>query len=457
MSRYEQTDADGDGPRSGHHGAGALGARLVPVTLNQADRLVLTYGPAAWRRAPVAFGLRISGAVEPLLLESALTWTARRHTALRTYFPELASTQLAMCLDASDVSWQLPLIDFSGLSGIELATAERDQTNILTEGFAADSPPLYRASLWKYGPRLWLLGIAIDHLLFDGISISLFLKDFCMVYHHLRDGRPSEDLSVEVSDFSRFCLAEQRWLASRAAEQSMKFWRPIWTEYGPWPRSISPTGTLGASESAGRIWELNLEAKAVKRAIERFTGGRLSLFAFAAGCVMSVVKDTTGMNDCGILYSTARRSHPGTADMLGCLMNRMLLRVDLTDATGMNEIIARTRSAILDSMDHDMMPFEFLIRHFCPYLAGRRPDQPHIAITVDSAPQAPELDGLDVTMTWPVAERAFEEDPRIVLSLQEDGNDSIVLKCGYQTGLFSEQFIDKFMSQISDRLAGAWR
>jgi hypothetical protein len=428
----------------------ATGAqRQVPVTLNQADRLALFHGPDRWRKRPVTFGLRIQGAPDPVVLEQALTCTARRHSALRTCFPYPPSAGHALCLDPQEISWRLAPEDLSRMTIAERPAAEESAIVALIQGFDPASPPLFRGCLLKLSDDTWLLGLAIDHLIFDGSSIPIFLRDFSYVYNYLLPGRSPADLAGEVSDFSRFCAAEQEWLGSPAAGRALRYWQPVWDGMGPSPSSIAPAMEPGTRETSGLVWCRELPGPAVTQTRRSFPGGHLSRFALAAGCVITAIRDVTGLTDCGVLYLNSRRFGAGGGELVGCLVNRMLLRIDTAGAAGLREVSGLARNAILDSMEHQMMPFEFLMQSFSPEQAGRMPQNPHVQVNVDSDPEPPALDGLKTALAWPVAGDAFREDPRIFVELQNAGPDSVILQCGYQAGLFQPELIDEFMGHVA--------
>jgi hypothetical protein len=429
--------------------------RQVPTTLNQADRLALACGPDHWRKRPVTFGLQIRGCLDPGLLELALTWTARRHSALRTYFPYVPETDRALCLDPGDVGWPLDVTDLSRMPPDARAAAEHAAVVALIDYFDPAIPPLFRGILLKQDDDMWLAGLAADHLVFDGASIPFFFRDLENVYGHLLSGGNATDLACEVSDYSLFCAAERAWLTSPAAEHAISCWEPLWDGMGPSPDLALPTIKPGTEQPSGHVWRQDLPAAAIARTRRRFPDGHLSLFAIAAGCVISTLRDVTGRTDCGIVHTTSRRSWPGTDQMIGCMMNRVLLRVDTAGAASPREVIGLTRNAILDSMEHTIMPFEFLINRFSPDLAGRRPQNPHVVVDVDSEPGPPRLGDLEVSMAWPVAGDAFRDDPRVMISLQPSGPDSVTLCCGYQASLFDRDFIGSFMTRVARLLTSA--
>ena len=431
----------------------SAGPRRIPTSLNQAGRLALMHGPDHWVKPPAVFGLRIRGRIDVTLLQETLTAITRRHTALRSFFPPGCSPDWALCLDPADISWEITVTDLSGLAGAARDAAERTALAALQACFTPAVPPLFRSTLIRYGPDDWLLGIAIDHIIFDGASFTVFLRELEMIYAQVGQGHDVAALSVPASDFAVFSAAERAWLRSPDAERSRTYWRALWDGAGPFPRTGLPTRAQDGGQPAGRIWRATLPAADVAATQRRFPGGHLSLFALAASAVLSVQGRLTGRADCALLHAGARRSTTQTAQMIGYLTNRVLLRVPVAATAGLYEVAATARAAILDSIEHEMMPFEHLIEVLSPEYAGRKPRAPYVFLNVDSAPLPPRLGAADVQITSPMTGDALRDVPWLSVDLDQDAAGVMTLSCGYQATLFPSGFIDEFMTRVAGVLA----
>jgi hypothetical protein len=425
------------------------GSRRIPTSLNQAGRLALMYGQDRWVKPPAVFGLRIRGAIETTVLQQALTAIARRHSALRTFFPPEDSPDWAACLEPLDVHWNVNLTDLTGLAEPERTQVERTTLLALQACFSPTTPPLFRSTLIKYGRDDWLLGIAVDHILFDGASIPVFLRELEMLYESISQGHSVAALSVPTSDFAQFAAAERAWLHTPEAERARAYWRPVWEGCGPFPQSGFPTVARAPGKGTGRIWRTTLPAAAVTATQRAFPGGHLSLFALAAGAVLSVQGRLTGRTDNALIHSSARRSTEQTAKTIGCLTSRVLLRVPVALYASLYEIASLARGRILDSMEHEMMPFEHLLDTLSPGQAGRKPQAPYVFLSVDSPLVPPRLGAAAVEITSPVIGDAFCDMPWLSVDLDRTSAEDMTLSCGYQATLFSDDFIDELMGGVA--------
>jgi Condensation domain len=396
----------------------------------------------------------MEGDLDVPLLEASLTWLARRHSALRTYFPETTSPNLGLCLFPREVAWQLSHFD---LRTTQASCPEASEIAILTElqqPLAPDLFPMFRGYLLRHDGH-WLLGIAISHIIFDGESVAVFLRDLQYVYQHLHSGRDPNELAAEQSDFARFVAWERGLLESSEARRSMRYWNDIWAGIGPYPTFRVPVEPGQTGEDDG-LWLQTVPLECIDRRRSEFRDGHLSLFALTAGSVLKALSDVTRSTECGLLYSTSRREVESAGNMIGFLNSRSLLRVRVPDGADSYEVQRSARSAILESMEHNMLPFEFLEERLAPGYASSRPD-PYIHLNVDSAPEAPQLHGVKTELTWPVTPGAFEDAPYVTIDVSRgaEGHQATV-GCGYPTRLCGSGFISELMERVVESLTSLY-
>ena len=428
--------------------------RRVPTSIKQAGRLAVVYDPNSWRKwPPCVFGLEIEGAFDAALLERSLTCVARRHTALRTHFPDFGALDHGYCLAPDEVEWPLRLVDLRGLAQHEREAAEQEATAQLQDYFDPAAPPLFRAHLLRHDDERWLLGVAVDHLLFDGSSIPVFLDDLAHVHGELLRGRSESELVHDVSDFAAFCALEREWLAGPVADRALRHWRPIWDGVGPFPPAGLPTRPDAPDRRPeGAIWSRRLPADQVHAARSGLACGYVSPFAQAASAVLFALGEVTGRDDRALLYTSSRRFTAQSAETIGDMTDKTLLRIQAPASTGLAELTARVRDFALDAADHATVPFEFVRDALVPDPADQRPAGPFIMLNVDALPPAPRFDGLTARLACPVSADAFSEFGWLAVELESTDPQWMTLNCGYQSSLFDDRTVDALMTRVAASL-----
>ncbi|WP_326623332.1 condensation domain-containing protein [Streptomyces decoyicus] len=434
-----------------------MGSRQIPMSHNQLGRIALASGSDQWRKPPVSFGLRLKGPVRPQLLHGALTRVVQQHTALRTYFPASCVDGSAECLNPHQLEWPTETIDLRQIPQAQRAHVEEAAFHRLQEPFAPDRYPLFRALLMRYEQEC-SLSVAIDHLVFDGASVGVFLDEFGAAYRQLSEAphegsRERSGPGEQGSDFSEFSTYERDWLVGAEAQAAFTHWKKIWDGFGPFPTTRLPIRTE-RSPGGGAEWKAVLPARNVLERQRSFPHGYISLTALAASAVVTALRDVTGQDESGLLHPSSRRFLDSGERMIGYLNNRVLLRVPTPAQDGFLDIADRTRSAMLESLEHDMMPFEVLLDRLAPQARDRRPDQPYVHLNVEAAPAPPELPGLDVSHFWPPETAAYGDLPWISVDL-EPGDELMVLRAGYSTGRYTQDTVSNLMNKVRGYLTEA--
>ena len=94
----------------------------------------------------------------------------------------------------------------------------------------------------------------------------------------------------------------------------------------------------------------------------------------------------------------ANRTRPETEGMVGCFINTLVMRGDLSGDPTFRELLARTRSVAIDAQSHQDLPFELMIDALeVKRSANRSPLFQAMLIAGDGLTIRPELDGLTVS------------------------------------------------------------
>lgn len=423
-------------------------ARQVRMTHNQTGRLAAAEGLPRKGKPPITFGLRLEGPVDPERIERTLTGIARRHTALRTWFPDSLPHGWAQCVQSDRAAWPLDVFDLTGLPEPQRAQAQELVHAKLDKPFAPDRFPLFRAYLVRTEEGSSLL-IAVDHAIFDGASVQAFLDDFGDVYRS--EGTTGRGPASAGSDVAEFSAYEREWLAGSVADAALAHWKGVWDGFGPFPVTHLPL-RIGVT-GTGAEWKRVILAQRVTDRQRAFPGGYISAPALAAAAVVTALRDVTGQDETGLLHPSSRRFFDGGDKMIGYLNNRVLLRVATPAHEGFLDIADRTRTAMLESLEHDMMPFEVLLRELAPHVTDRRPEHPYVHLNVETMPMAPDLPGLRAQHFWPTETASFGDLPWISVNLEIEATQ-MVLRAGYSTARFAPETVADLMERIQGYLTG---
>ncbi|HVR97733.1 MAG TPA: amino acid adenylation domain-containing protein, partial [Thermoanaerobaculia bacterium] len=228
---------------------------------------------------PMAY--RLVGALRPAALAAALAEIVRRHEALRTRFTEGENGPVQSI--ASPPAASLPQVDLGGLPPtLQAAEEERLLAAEALRPFDLERGPLLRTLLLRRAAGEWVLMLSMHHIVADGWSLGVLLRELDALYGAAVSGEPSPlpELAVQYADFA---LWQREWLQGEALEGELAYWRqrlagrPSVLELPTdWPRPTMP-GFRGATEPL----QLELELAERLRALGWETGTPLSMTLLA--------------------------------------------------------------------------------------------------------------------------------------------------------------------------------
>ena len=165
--------------------------------------------------------VRVSGALDGDLLETALNVVVQRHESLRTVFVTEGGSARQKILADLTVRIHRQFVD----SAIDTkGETGRAMTEFAVAPFDLERGPLVRCALYRSnaadadGPSAAVL-LCFHHIIFDGWSFTVFLRDFAAIYSALRAGQDAflPPLAIQYADYSAWQAEQLREKRGRRA------------------------------------------------------------------------------------------------------------------------------------------------------------------------------------------------------------------------------------------------
>ncbi len=188
----------------------------------------LESGSAAYN---VPSALRMSGPLDVAALRRSFTEIVRRHEVLRTIFEVVEGEAQQRIEEAGPVA--APVVDLSGLGQEEREASAR----VLVEeearrGFDLSRGPLLRVMLLRLGEREHVLSVNLHHIVTDGWSTGILVREFMALYEAYRTNHPSPLAELEIQ-YADFAVWQREWLRGEVLEKELDYWRVQLAELEP--------------------------------------------------------------------------------------------------------------------------------------------------------------------------------------------------------------------------------
>ena len=297
---------------------------------------------------------------EPLdqeAMRNAWSLVAARHPILSTSFHLDGSSEPGQIVHQGVVV-PLEVADWSRYNDDEAQRRRRYEDFLRADrarGFALDTPPLLRVTLIQRGDGTTELVWTFHHIILDGRSFALVLKDVMLAYAALVRGAP-----VELDPAPRPYRDYIEWLGTLDLDNSRNFFRQLLAGKStptPLPCAEPVTRPLSARGYGEWVQRVPPQTVASMHALASSSQTTLGTVVNAAWAV--VLGRFTGDEDV-IFGSTraCRRSALGgdAQDMVGLFINTLPLRARLGEGRSVADLLQNLRAQVVALRDHEHTP-----------------------------------------------------------------------------------------------------
>ena len=292
---------------------------------------------------------RFQGPLDTAALQRAWASVTARHPILRTAFSlENPERPLQIVYRAPALPWIEE--DWSGLTDHdarlqEFLAADRQA------GMALDKPPLMRFALFRAGPDRHYFAWSQHHMLMDGWSLPIVLREVAACYHAFAAG---EEPSLDTPRSFRHYIA---WLQQQDRADAHGFWRRTlegFTQPTTWPGNGSPEARTHeqAAISVQLPPRLCLQIEAFARA------QHVTLNTVMQGALAVLMSRYSGRTDVVFGAGTSGRppSLPHVEQIIGIFLNTLPVRVDANPGEALVPWLRRMQDEQIAAQDYAHTP-----------------------------------------------------------------------------------------------------
>nr|CBL93718.1 NRPS didomain PCP-C [Streptomyces sp. L-49973] len=321
------------------------------LPLSRAQRRVwLTSRRAGSETFVISDLVRLGRRIDADALRRALGAVVERQDMLRAQaLPRGTEAELTV-LDRLPDGVPLVVVELPGAdpSGPEAAAALRDARRT---GFALDRAPLFELRLLTGVVGGDLLTVTAHHLIYDGASVDVLLRDLFTAYEQAVAGEPPR-LPPLTYTYQEWVREEREWLAGPEAEREVAFWRERLRGLAESPDPVDPARRRSRRGRTGQVH------RTVPAVLLRATAA--TPFAQVVTAFALTVRHHTGATDLVLGFAAGLRDRPEADQLIGYLVNAVPLRVTLDDTVTGGELLPRVQHGIVEAYEHARLPFDVL-------------------------------------------------------------------------------------------------
>ena len=401
---------------------------------------------SSFNNIPVA--LRIGGVLDLTALHRALMEIMQRHEILRARFL-LDQGQPAQVIDPH-CDLPLPVEDLTSLS----RAAQEEQVTLLMsneahQSFDLTAGSLIRVRLLRLTQADQILLLMIHHIVADGWSMRIFGQELTRLYEAFRKGidSPLLPLSRQYQDvvlYQRQCADSDVW------KRQETYWRHQLRSVPHVLELPSDRPRPAVQGQKGDRYGWTVPEDVGRRLHDIGCRHQASLFMTVLASFDVLLARYSGQSEFCVGTPVANRSQRECDSIIGCLVNTVALRVDLSGNPSFLDLLAQVRKTVLEAQANQDLPFERLVDALhVPRSLSHTPLYQVMLTLEEEHPELCQLDGLDVCRIK-TSTRTSVFDLTLELMAMKDGRLEAVFE--YSTDLFTRKTIARMAGHLQELL-----
>lgn len=287
-------------------------------------------------------GIELTGSVDKDAIKAAFEQMIERHEILRTAF---------IMKDGEPIQHVLAHCEADFVYEEDTTRTKEELLSRFVKPFHLESGSLIRVKLVKCQSH-YLLMFDMHHIISDGMSCNIFIKEFMALYNH-------KTLDTELRQYKDY----SEWMANRDLSEQKNYWLDIYKEKPPvlempldYPRQNERSyhGAMVHAASGEKLYQ------AVKTYGKKT--GTTDYMILLSG-VMALLAMYSGQEDIVVGTPVSGRTHPDTEQMLGMFVNTLALRGKPTREKSFESFLMEMKETCLKAFANQEYPFEELISH----------------------------------------------------------------------------------------------
>jgi len=304
---------------------------------------------------------RLRGRVNEVFLKQALEMIMQRHEILRTVFVDGDGFNVQQKCIADMV---LPY--FTQVLPIDVSNSVLDKAiaKSVNEPLDLSKGPLWRAELIHTSEDESTLVLSMHHIIFDGWSLGVFVRELFQYYDNCRQQRVLREkpLDIQYSDYSDW----QNKQVARTKNKCITFWKETLSDVSGVLQLPSDNPRQSDRSRHGALYNLTLNMSLFEKVKRVAQGLGATPFNFFHAALNVLLYRYTGQSEIVVGTPVSGREAGQTHPLIGIFVNTLPVKVNVIGQQSIADLIAQGRESALQALSHGELPFDAIVEAVNP-------------------------------------------------------------------------------------------
>ena len=392
----------------------------------------------------IATAVQLRGDLNLAALEQTFQEITRRHESLRSVFEVVDDAPVQVVCESQPFS--IPVLDVSAASADRETEVQRYINEEAQRPFDLTQLPLLRVTLLRLSEDEHVLILVMHHIVSDGWSIGVLVREVAQLYEAFSNGGPSplRELPLQYADFATW---EKRWLEEEEGlNAQFDYWRQQLS--GRLPNSPltpdRPRPEVSTHAGATRTFEISTTLTQQLYTLGSQQG--VTLFMILMAAFQTLLHKHSGQEDIIVGTDLANRNRMEVEDLIGFFVNVLPIRTRPAADLTFSDYLQQVRQVTLDAYENQDLPFDRLVTELQPDRRLNRTPIFQNLFVMQNTPMPPaKLSGLELTR-MEIDETVAKFDLAVFM---EEKEERLIGRWNYSTELFDATTIVRLATRFT--------
>ncbi|MEM8830872.1 MAG: amino acid adenylation domain-containing protein [Cyanobacteria bacterium P01_G01_bin.19] len=349
-----------------------LGEQSTIQSLQDKDNLELSYAQSRlWFLSQlepdnptynIAIAWKIEGDLDIDVFNKVWLTIIQRHETLRTTFvsSEAGKPQIKV---NNITKLYLPIVDLSNSENLELEVKNTSQ-EIARQSFDLEREIPIRLNLLKASDREYNLVLVLHHIVADGWSRGILLKEFSTLYKAFINKSPNPLAEIEIK-YTDYAAWEKQWIESEEYQGQLDYWTKQLADLPilDLPTDL-PRPTIQTSKGKTEFFQISAQLTAELKSLSRQQG--VTLFMTLLTAFKILLHRYTGQKNIAVGSPIANRNLKEVSNLIGLFVNTLVLRSDLSNNPSFTDLLSQIKTTTNQAYQNQELPFGKIVEALHP-------------------------------------------------------------------------------------------
>jgi amino acid adenylation domain-containing protein len=386
----------------------------------------------------------VRGPLQKEILEGVVKKLIQRHEPLRTSFLLVNEEPVQRVHD--DVEFEMEYLVNDDGDNVE-NTNEAGMIQRFIRPFDLARPPLLRVGLARLEKEKHLLMVDMHHIIKDGSSTGIFIREFMDLYE-------GKNLPEPVLQYRDFTAWQNRMLETGGMKKQENYWLDVFS--GEIPRLNLPTDfpRPAHQDFEGNYIDFHISGEPAAKIKAAASKRDVTLYIFLLSVYNILLSKYSGQEDIVVGTPAAGRPHEDLQNMIGMFVNTLAMRNRPEAHKTFRQFLEEVKTNSLRAVENQDYQFDMLVTRL-----GIQPDPSRQSLfdtmfavhdtSFIKGPAGRGIKGLSFE-SFPFEDNISQFD--LIVHVVEEGG-VIVSRVLYRTKLFKRQTIDTFIDGFKELAA----